>query len=166
MHMQRKLIDPSLPEIKRISVQALEGTYASGKEGLDGIRKMIMDFYQKSYPEVASSKKAETERAIAEIQNIYSRNYDPAMKVNWKNFPDNAGHMYSLGCFRCHDGKHVSDDGRVISKDCSTCHLLITHTVDRSRGQAVFTLAAYPHPVDIGDSYKEMNCSDCHGGST
>jgi len=166
MHMQRKLIDPSLPEIKRISVQALEGTYASGKEGLDGIRKMIMDFYQKSYPEVASSKKAEIERAIAEIQNIYSRNYDPAMKVNWKNFPDNAGHMYSLGCFRCHDGKHVSDDGRVISKDCSTCHLLITHTVDRSRGQAVFTLAAYPHPVDIGDSYKEMNCSDCHGGST
>jgi len=97
----------------------LEGTYASGKEGLDGIRKMIMDFYQKSYPEVASSKKAEIERAIAEIQNIYSRNYDPAMKVNWKNFPDNAGHMYSLGCFRCHDGKHVSDDGRVISKDCS-----------------------------------------------
>jgi hypothetical protein len=22
---------------------------------------------------------------------------------------------------------------------------------------------AYPHPVDIGDSYLTMNCSDCHG---
>jgi hypothetical protein len=127
---------------------------------------MIMDFYQKSYPEVASSKKADIERAVEAVQNVYVRNYDPVMKVSWKDFPDNAGHMYSMGCFRCHDGNHVSDDGRVLSRDCSTCHLLITHTVERSKGQAVFSLAAYPHPVDIGDSYKEMNCSDCHGGST
>ena len=166
MYMQRKLIDPSLPEIKKIAVQALGGKYASNKEGLDGIRKMIMDFYQKSYPEVASSKKADIERAVEAVQNVYVRNYDPVMKVSWKDFPDNAGHMYSMGCFRCHDGNHVSDDGRVLSRDCSTCHLLITHTVERSKGQAVFSLAAYPHPVDIGDSYKEMNCSDCHGGST
>ena len=47
------------------------------------------------------------------------------MKVSWKNFPDNTGHMYSLGCFRCHDGKHVSDDGKVLSKDCNLCHLLL-----------------------------------------
>jgi hypothetical protein len=166
MRMQRKLVDPSLPEIKRIVIEALEGKYASREDGLNGIRKMIMDFYLKSYPEVASSKKAEIERAIAEAQNVYDQNYDPAMKVSWKNFPDNAGHMYSLGCFRCHDGKHLSDDGRVLSKDCSTCHLLITHTLDRSKGEAVFTLAAYPHPADIGNSYKEMNCSDCHGGGT
>jgi hypothetical protein len=166
MYMQRKLIDPSLPEIKKISVQALEDKYPSRKEGLDGIRKLIMDFYQKKYPEAASSKKDEIERAIVKVQDVYGRNYDPAMKVSWKNFPDNAGHMYSLGCFRCHDGKHVGDSGRVLSKDCSICHLLITHTLDRSKGQAVFTLAAYPHPVDIGDSYKEMNCSDCHGDGT
>jgi len=166
MYMQRKLIDPSLPEIKKIAVQVLEGKYASNKEGFDAIRKMIMDFYQKSYPEVASSKKAEIERAVEAVQDVYVRNYDPVMKVSWKDFPDNAGHMYSLGCFRCHDGKHMSDDGKVLSRDCSICHLLITHSVERSKGQAVFSLAAYPHPVDIGDSYKEMNCSDCHGGST
>jgi hypothetical protein len=98
-----------------------------------------------------------------EIQHIYGCNYDPAMKVSWKNFPDNTGHMYSLGCFRCHDGKHASNDGKVLSKDCTICHLLITHKVDWSKGQSLFSLAAYPHPVDIGDSYKKMNCSDCHG---
>jgi len=166
MYMQRDLIDPSLPEIKKTAVQVLENKYPSRKAGLDGISKTVMDFYQKSYPEVASSKRAEIEKAIAQMQIIYSQNYDPAMKVNWRNFPDNAGHMYALGCFRCHDGKHVSEDGRVLSKDCSACHLLITHTVNRSKGQGEFTLAAYPHPVDIGDAYKEMNCSDCHGGST
>ena len=166
MYMQVKRIDPSLQEIKKIAVQALEGTYASKEAGRDGIRKMIMDFYQSTYPEVASSRKADIEKAIAEIQDIYRRNYDPVMKVSWKDFADNAGHMYSVGCFRCHDGNHVSDDGRVLSKDCSTCHLLISPAVDRAKGRAVFTLAKYPHPVDIGDAYKEMNCSACHGGTT
>jgi hypothetical protein len=124
---------------------------------------MIMEFYQKTYPDVVSSKKGEIEKAKTEVQNIYRRNYDPFMKVSWKNFPDNAGHTYSLGCFRCHDGKHMSSDGKVLSKDCSTCHLLITHTGDQSKGQAVFAPASYPHPVDIRDAYKEMNCTECHG---
>lgn len=161
--LEVRLIDPSLPDIKNISVKALEATYRSKQAARDGIKVMITDFYQKTYPDVASSKKTEIENAVKELQNIYDRNYDPAMKISWKDFPDNAGHLYSLGCFRCHDGKHVSNDGRVLSRDCSTCHLLLTYTVDQTKGQAVFTLASYPHPVDIGDSYKDMNCSDCHG---
>jgi hypothetical protein len=148
---------------KSIAVKALEHTYSSKQAGHEGIRQMITEFYQKNYPDVASSKKTEIGKAAAEIQNIYGRNYEPAMKVSWKNFPDNAGHMYSLCCFRCHDGKHVSNDGRVLSKDCTICHLLITHKIDWSKKQALLSLAPYPHPVDIGDSYKEMNCSDCHG---
>jgi hypothetical protein len=28
----------------------------------------------------------------------------------------NVGHFYFNGCFRCHDGQHVSADGRVIRK--------------------------------------------------
>jgi hypothetical protein len=162
-YLQGKLIDPSLPQIKSIAVHALENTYSSRLVAGDGIKQMIMEFYQKTYPDVVSSKKGEIEKAITEVQNIYRRNYDPFMKVSWKNFPDNAGHTYSLGCFRCHDGKHMSSDGKVLSKDCSTCHLLITHTGDQSKGQAVFAPASYPHPVDIRDAYKEMNCTECHG---
>jgi hypothetical protein len=29
------------------------------------------------------------------------------------------------GCFRCHDGDHVSKDGRAIPNDCATCHNLL-----------------------------------------
>jgi hypothetical protein len=124
---------------------------------------MISNFYRDKHPNVATSKRAEIEKAIAQVQNIYSRNYDPAMKVNWKNFPDNVGHMYSLGCFRCHDGKHVSDDGKVLSKDCNLCHLLLQHKVEAKEGRAIVTLATHVHPEDIGDAYKEQNCSECHG---
>ncbi len=162
-YLQLKLIDPTLPEIKSIAVKALEDTYGTRQAGIDGIRRQIMDFYRKTYPDVFSSKKAKIERAVTELQNIYGRNYDPAMKVSWKNFPDNRGHMYSLGCFRCHDGKHVSDDGKVLSKDCALCHLLLQQKVEAKKGRAILTLATNPHPEDIGDSYKEQNCSECHG---
>jgi len=163
VYMKRILIDPSVPAIKSVAVKALENEYNGRQAGLDGVRQMIMNFYQHTYPDIASSKKAEIEQAVERVQNIYGRNYDPAMKVSWKRFPDNAGHMYSLGCFRCHDGKHVSGEGKVLSKDCSLCHVLITHTIDRQKGQVLLTLEAYPHPVDVGNAYTEMNCSDCHG---
>ena len=47
------------------------------------------------------------------------------MKVNWKTHPNNIGHLYFQGCFRCHDGNHVSKDGKVISKDCNSCHTVL-----------------------------------------
>jgi len=50
-----------------------------------------------------------------------------------------------------------------LSKDCSLCHLLIKKQMEKENKVAVLTEETYPHPVDIGDSYKEMNCSDCHG---
>jgi hypothetical protein len=40
--------------------------------------------------------------------------------MSWETHPDNPGHYYFLGCFRCHDGQHMSSDGKVISKDCHT----------------------------------------------
>jgi hypothetical protein len=108
-------------------------------------------------------KKAELERAIVVLQDLYDRNFDPVMKVSWKSYPDQSGHMYTLGCHRCHDGKHKRDDGAVLSKDCSLCHLILKKQMQKGNKLAVLTEETYPHPVDIGDSYKEMNCSECHG---
>ena len=155
-----KVIDPLLPDIKSTAIQALEGNYTSREAAKSGIKDAIMEFYKKSYPDIATLKKAEIERVIVILKDSYDRNYDPVMKVSWKNFPSQSGHMYSLGCFRCHDGKHKSDDGAVLSKDCNLCHLLIKHRVENKL--SVLNEETYPHPVDIGDSYKEMNCSDCH----
>jgi cytochrome c553 len=161
--ISKKLIDPSLPGIKGVAVKVLEDTYASQKEGFYAIGTTLSDLYQKKYPDIYSSKNAQINQAITEIQNLYKLNYDPAMKVSWRNFPSNQGHMYSLGCFRCHDGNHVSNDGKVLSKDCSLCHLLIKPRIEKEHKRALLTGDTYPHPVDIGDSYKETNCSDCHG---
>ena len=161
------LVDPSLPDIKTTAVKALEGEYRTFDEGKEAIRKTIMDFYRTTYPSVAEAQKQTIDRAITALQRTYENNYDPLMKVSWRNFPSNQGHRHAPGCFRCHDGNHVSEDGAVLSKDCSLCHVLLEHQVSGKKEDksAVLRVLTYPHPVDIGDSYLTMNCSDCHGAT-
>jgi len=165
--MSTGLVDPSLPDIKKTAVKALEGEYRTFDEGKEAIRKTITDFYRTTYPSVAKAQMQAIDRAITSLQGSYGRNYDPLMKVSWKNFPSNRGHRHALGCFRCHDGKHVSEDGAVLSKDCNLCHVLLEHQVSGKKDvkSAVIRVLTYPHPVEIGDSYLAMNCSDCHGAA-
>jgi hypothetical protein len=47
------------------------------------------------------------------------------MKVSWGTYVDNIGHEDFIGCFRCHDESHESEDGRVISQDCDSCHSIL-----------------------------------------
>jgi hypothetical protein len=155
-------IDPQLPSIKSISVKALEYPYTTKQAGLDSIRTVIESFYRQVYPAIAASKSAEIDRSIKEVQKIYSRNYFPEMRVSWKRFPDNLGHLYYVGCFRCHDGKHVSEDGKVLSRECSTCHVILAQEFEHESQRLSLGGVEYKHPVDIGTAWKEMNCSDCH----
>jgi nitrate/TMAO reductase-like tetraheme cytochrome c subunit len=160
-----QLVDPELPEIKRVAVEALDAEYASQGDAQKRIETSIKDFYKTTYPALYSNKESAIVAAIGAIQRAYARNYDPSMKVSWKNFPNNQGHRFSAGCFRCHDGKHRSDDGVVLSRDCSLCHLLIERAGEAagSPDRAVFQVMKYPHPVDIGNAWKEMLCHECHG---
>src|SRR5208337_4745969 len=101
-------------------------------------------------------------KAVDELQVIYSTTFFPTMKVDWKTHPNNIGHLYYPGCFRCHDGNHVSKDGRVISKDCNSCHTLLDQEEGASH-LAQMQTQSFKHPVDIGD-LTAVNCADCHTG--
>jgi len=155
-------IDSDLPYIKSIGVTTLEKSYTEKEIALDSIKLTINNFYQNNYPEIAEKKKESIKESIKEIQKIYSRNYFPEMKVSWKKFPNNIGHMFSPGCFRCHDGNHVSDDGKALLKDCYVCHTILAEQYDRDPPKVSLNGIEFEHPVDIGNSWKEMNCSDCH----
>jgi hypothetical protein len=155
-------IDPKLPDIKSVAVKALEYPYDTKSVGLDSIRTVIQDFYAQNHPDIAVAEKIKIDSAIDQAQTIYRRNYFPEMGVSWKEFPDNLGHLYFKGCFRCHDGKHVSDDGKVLSRDCNTCHTILAQQFEQDTLRLSLGGIDYKHPVDIGDAWKEMNCSDCH----
>ena len=155
-------INPSLPNVKSVSIKALEASYSTKQLGLDSIKLAIEEYYQTNYPELAKTKQDTIAKVVSEVQKIFSRNYFPEMHVSWKKFSDNIGHLYYPGCFRCHDGKHVSDDGKVLSRDCNVCHTILAQQFEKEGLRMSLSGVEYRHPVDIGNAWKEMNCSDCH----
>ena len=155
-------IDAALPDVKSVTVNALEQPYSSKQGALDSIRLAIENHYQTTYPDVSARKRSEIERTITEVQKIYGRNYFPGMNVNWRNFTDNIGHLYYPGCFRCHDGKHVAEGGEVLSRDCNVCHVILAQQFEQDTVRVALGGVEYHHPADIGDAWKDTNCSDCH----
>lgn len=155
-------IDESLPFVKNVTVNALERPYRDQQTALDSIRIIIHEFYATRYPALMIEQREAIERVVTETQKIYSRNFFPEMRVSWRHFPDNIGHLYSAGCFRCHDGKHKSADGRVLSRDCNTCHIVLAQEFEEGSLRVSLKGIDYRHPVDVGDEWKEKNCSSCH----
>ena len=155
-------LDITLPFLKQQSVVALTGNYANTDAAMQGIAKTIEDFYSNKYPDLAKSKQPEIRNAIDELQRIYKLTFFPEMKLDWRTHPNNIGHLYFSGCFRCHDGNHVSPEGKVIPKGCNTCHTVLSQQ-ENAVNVAPTPGADFKHPVDLGD-LTAVNCSDCHTG--
>jgi len=157
-------LDVSLPYIKQQAVAALTGKYDTTEAAVQAIAHDIDGYYESKYAEVAKNKQLEIRNAIDEIQQIFRRTTFPEMKLNWETHPNNLGHFYFNGCFRCHDGQHVSTAGKVLSKDCSICHTLMGQE-EGGVSMASVPNITFQHPVDLGD-LTQVNCSDCHTGGT
>ncbi|HNM14177.1 MAG TPA: cytochrome C, partial [bacterium] len=143
-------------------IKALEIPYTSTSRAMDSIAIVIRDFYSQNYPDISKHQSAKVDKAIQETQKIYSRNYFPEMRADWRGYPDNIGHMYAAGCFRCHDGKHKSDDGKVISRDCNVCHTLLAQKFENDKQEVSMQGLNYRHPVNVDKAWQEMSCYDCH----
>ena len=163
-YMSLNKIDKTLPYIKNLSVQAMEGHANSTETAYKDMRAFILEFYAASYPDVLKNKKVEIEKSIGAVYDIYKRNYFPYMGANWKRYPNNIGHMYSAGCYRCHDGKHVSPEGKVISKDCNVCHAVASQKAPGFTNTANnYGEINFIHPGGIDKLIKVKNCPECHG---
>jgi hypothetical protein len=117
-------IDPALPSIKMIALEALEA--AKGEPGdLEKISAHILEHYEKNQPELYANGRDRIDHAIQEVQAIYSGNVFPEMKVTWGTYPNHIGHVESPGCFRCHDDNHATETGETIRQDCTICHAVL-----------------------------------------
>ena len=159
-------IDPELPTAKDLAVNVLEVPYSSSKVAADSIRIAIEEYYASNFPALLTSKRTQIDRMISEVQGLYAKNYFPAMKADWKAFPDNIGHMYFKGCFRCHDGKHVDETGKVLTKDCNACHAILSQQEQGRAARTSMQGVQYEHPVDVGTDWKESSCHECHNPSS
>jgi nitrate/TMAO reductase-like tetraheme cytochrome c subunit len=151
-------LDPSIPYLKRKAVEVLNGSYETTPQALTSIDKGLNDYYQTTYKDVYSQKEATIKSAVTEVQRIYQTYFFPEMKTDWQTHPNNIGHLYFSGCFRCHDGEHVSNTGKVISNNCNVCHTVIYDSLNPA---ASVKTGPYQHPVDLG-SLADRKCDSCH----
>ena len=112
----------ALPFVKREAVKLLEKSYPSQEVAMEEIAAALGDFYRREYTQLWDSRGKDVERAVEAVRAIYRRNVFPEMRVGFGTYPNNIGHTDFPGCFRCHDGEHVSSDGLTIVYDCETCH--------------------------------------------
>ena len=141
--MAANRISPTLPFAKQQGVQILTAEYKTTDEAKAAIAEQIPAFYQQKYPQLAKDHAGDIQNMVTELQRIFRENIFPEMKVDWRTHPDNVGHYYFNGCFRCHDGNHTSKDGKVITKECNSCHTVLV----RGRGRAAGRRGEHRHDL-------------------
>ena len=156
-------IDPALPNIKRAAVEACLVPYGAPDSAMAGIHSRLSTLLADLPSGSDEDMKSKLDNSIRAVQEAFSRNIFPRMKVTWKEYPDHIGHLNSPGCFRCHDGEHVSAEGRTISKECGLCHTILAQgkTGETTYFQAGQSLP-FVHPEEIGEAWQELPCSECH----
>jgi ribosomal protein S27E len=159
-------IDYTIPEIKRVAVESMIPEYTSEDEALKEIANHITSFYRGEYPEIYNERREVIERAILATQEAFSQSIFPEMGVRWSEYPDNIGHFISPGCMRCHAGNHVSEDGLTITRDCNTCHAILSQgSGERAQVSTSQEGLRFEHPEDIDEAWTEMGCYECHDGT-
>jgi hypothetical protein len=156
-------ISPTLPFAKQQSVALLSAEYKTTPQAVQAIQQGVKAFYQEKYPQLVTSRSGDIKSMSDALASIYQENIFPEMKVDWRTHPDNVGHYYFNGCFRCHDGNHVSSTGKVISKDCNSCHTVLGQEEGILPSAVTDAAPFFKHPIDLGD-LTSVNCSDCHNG--
>jgi hypothetical protein len=157
------VIPSDIPYIKYIAMQVLKDSYATKDSAFMAIKKGIIDFYKTDHADYFAANEGKINTAIAGIEDAYSRNVFPFMKVDYQAYPDHIGHLQSRGCFRCHNDKFKSEEGRVISRDCNMCHTIIGQGKPGAMQLVPVTdTLEFVHPVDIKGVWKTSDCSECH----
>jgi nitrate/TMAO reductase-like tetraheme cytochrome c subunit len=148
-------IDSGLPYVKTNAEGILCRPYKDESSALQSIATTLANAYPQD-PRVRP--------AIATVQQIYKNNFFPEMKADWRSYPDNIGHKDWPGCFRCHDGKHLSTAGKrtIKANDCNACHLILAQGTGAQIDQLSSQGLKFKHPLDDYDP--SFQCTDCHNG--
>jgi hypothetical protein len=118
-----------LPFYKREAFKAISAKHTTHDGGMQEVKKAILDFYAASYPSAPKDVVAKGADSAAEV---FGKISFPEMNTNWETHPSHIGHPDPNtddgfpGCWRCHDDKLTTADGKhTIPQDCDNCHTFL-----------------------------------------
>jgi hypothetical protein len=154
-----------LPYIKKVAMDIFLETFTNTDTAIAKIKEYTYSFYKEEMPEVYETRKKDIDRAVDGIIYGFNNNIFPEMEVSWDVYPNHIGHKTYNGCFRCHDGKHISkSEEEPIRRDCNLCHNIVKQG---KPGEEVYSNLdvdlEFIHPVKFkGEEWRQDNCSECH----
>ncbi len=168
--LRRRRIPRDIPEIKKWAVDVLSTLYPDWDTAFKAIER-LEETYRIKYPDwyAKPENQQKLRHAIEQLKALYTRMVFPSMDVSWDVHPDNIGHKYFPGCFRCHDGKHFSKDGTPIRLECNICH-----SIPVVVGPGLASLPIYLVKPEEPDSHRDPEwisrhrfefdhtCAGCH----
>jgi hypothetical protein len=162
--LSNRELSPQLPYIREEGLELLNAEYANRPEAHQAIRSGLLAYYKDEYPDLVDSMSAEIQQATATLLNIYDNNFFPDMKTDYRARENDLSHFVNDGCFRCHDNMMESEDGKIIGKDCKTCHLIVAQGPSEHLDSLEQNIAGleFHHPEDIGGAWEELKCTECH----
>ncbi len=156
------VIPKQLPDIKSVAMDICSNNFNTTDSAMLYIKNKITNYYKENYPKV---KPQLVSKAITGLQKEFKKNIFPEMKSNWSDYPNNIGHLEFNGCFRCHNGSHVSKTGEKIPNNCNLCHdIMAQGPPDSLQTVAITGKLEFKHPVDIDQAWKDTPCNECHTG--
>ncbi len=164
----REQISRTIPDIRRVAIDVYGRSYPSLAMGLEAING-LEGYYQEYYPEFYSANQELVKAAIAALQEAYRNSVFPEQKSDWNSHPNNVGHKNSPGCFRCHDGKHLSANGEAVRLECNLCHS-IPVVADPNDFVSNIEISRGPEPethrnsnwISLHNEAIDPTCSNCH----
>jgi len=119
--LARGAVASSIPDIRRQAVDLFYREYESIEIALNSIDGLF-NYYEHYYADYYKENQELIEQAISELRDAYSQSVFIEQKSDWDSHPNNVGHEFSPGCFRCHDGKHFNAEDEAIRLECNLCH--------------------------------------------
>lgn len=163
--MQLGTIDSSMPDVKYYALGLLAAEYESAEDAGQVMTDSLREAYADDWPDYYAANQRAVDEAATVLRRVYEENVFPVMNVRWDTYPNFVGHWDTAGCFRCHAGNLQSQDGRVISTDCNSCHVILSQgfpsdPIPHDGGRNPFV-----HPGDYEVMEEPILCHECHDGA-
>ena len=172
--LTQKLADARLPSFRAKAVSAISANLG------DSVKmNAALDALANSYandPALPADVKKAAGPSVKAVKDYATKSAFPQAKIIWSTYPNNVGHKDFPGCFRCHDGRHVTSDAgvpperKVIRLHCNICHNIpIAATGTRTPAPVPVVRAAQPAShlaatwmADHRVRATSAECQSCH----
>jgi nitrate/TMAO reductase-like tetraheme cytochrome c subunit len=170
--MVNGLLPTDLPFLYREAIETMGATYENQDQALAAIDGII-EFYRQGYRDVYAERSDEIYAAVALLKDIYESSHFPEFEIYPETYPDNVGHSEFPGCFRCHDGKHLSGEGESIRLHCNICHTIPQTVAEGEPPPEIPYREGWEPPNHLDSAWMadhryiiDETCADCHDMQT